>query len=82
MSSKNKTTVGTPWGEISYSGKLDENTELTMPNGKQIPFYSLISHTQGDCLPYFAEPKAAEPAKVTKSLEEALAEVKLEWIEE
>ena len=53
-----------------------------MPNGKQIPFYSLISHTQGDCLPYFAEPKAAEPAKVTKSLEEALAEVKLEWIEE
>jgi hypothetical protein len=80
--STRKTTVDTPWGEISYSGKLDENTELTMPNGKQIPFYSLISHTQGDCLPYFVEPKAAEPAKVTKSLEEALADVQLEWIEE
>jgi len=53
-----------------------------MPNGKEIPFYSLISHTQGDCLPYFVNPTTAESAKVTKSLEEALADVKLEWIEE
>ncbi len=81
MSSKTK-TVDTPWGEISYSGELNEETLLTMPNGKQIPFYSLISHTQGDCFPYFVEPTSAEPAKVTKSLEEALADVKLEWIEE
>lgn len=28
------------------------------------------------------KPVAAESAKVTKSLEEALADVKLEWIEE
>lgn len=80
--SNQKTTVDTPWGEISYSGKLDESTQLTMPNGKEIPFYSLISHTQGDCLPYFVNPTTAESAKVTKSLEEALADVKLEWIEE
>ena len=80
--SSNRKTVDTPWGEISYSGKLSEKTLLTMPNGKEIPFYSLISHTQGDCLPYFVEPATPEPAKVTKSLEEALADVKLEWIEE
>jgi hypothetical protein len=80
--SNQKTTVETPWGEISYSGKLDENTQLKMPNGKEIPFYSLISHTQGDCLAYFVEPATPKPAKVTKSLEEALADVKLEWIEE
>lgn len=77
-----KTTVDTPWGKISYVGKLDEDTQLTMPNGTEIPFYSLISHTQGDCLPYFVEPATSKPDKVTKSLEEALADVKLEWIEE
>jgi hypothetical protein len=76
--SNRKVTVDTPWGEISYSGELDESTLLTMPDKKQIPFYSLISHTQGDCLPYFD----AKSAKVTKSLEDALADVKLEWIEE
>ena len=82
--SNRKITVDTPWGEISYSGNLDEKTQLTMPNGKEIPFYSLISHTQGDCLAYFVKSATpeAKPAKVTKSLEQALADVKLEWIEE
>lgn len=81
--SNQKTQLDSPWGKISYSGELTEQTLLTMPNGSEIPFYSLISHTQGDCLPYFKSgTPEAKPAKVTKSLEEALAKVKLEWIEE
>lgn len=58
-------TVDTPWGRISYKGNLSENTLLTMPNGKQIPFYSFISHTQGDCLAYFSSDAMAKSDTVT-----------------
>jgi hypothetical protein len=54
---QSKVIIETPYGEISYSGELNEQTLMTMPNGIEIPFYSLISHTNGDCLPFFVQPK-------------------------
>ena len=50
---QSKVIVETPYGEISYSGELNEQTLMTMPNGFEIPFYSLVSHTNGECLSYF-----------------------------
>ena len=52
-----ETIVETPWGKMSYSGELTEKTMLTLPTGQKIAFYSLISRTNGACLPYFVEPK-------------------------
>ncbi len=80
--SSNKITVETPWGEISYSGKLDEKTVLTMPNGNKIPFYSFISHTQGDCLPYFVKPESDKTDKVSLPNDDIWDKLQFEWVEE
>lgn len=58
-------TIDTPWGRISYKGNLSESTLLNMPNGRRIPFYSLISHTQGDCLAYFQSNSTGKSDTVT-----------------
>lgn len=76
----NRLTVDTPWGKISYAGELSEKTLMRMPDGKEIPFYSLISHTQGDCLPYFAEPKT--PVIKTATIDDILDNLEFEWLEE
>lgn len=77
----NRETVDTPWGKISYSGKLDEKTMLTMPDGGKIPFYSLISHTQGDCLPYFVT-RNDKTDKVSMPDDDLWDNLEFEWIEE
>lgn len=46
--------IQTPIGRIAWRGRLEEATMLTMPDGKQVRFYSLISMTNGACFDWFA----------------------------
>lgn len=45
-----RSSCETPLGQVTWEGVLTETTPITMPDGRTIPFYSLISHTNGECL--------------------------------
>jgi hypothetical protein len=37
----------TPIGVISWDGTLNEETKIVLPNGTKVPFYTLVSQTNG-----------------------------------
>jgi hypothetical protein len=69
----NKITIKNPdTGKVQTISQTEFNQFMSMTNGQVLQW--VVSDKQLS--------QKSKPAKVTKSLEEALADVKLEWIEE
>ena len=48
-----ETVIDTPQGKMSWHGELNEHTAITLPNGRVVSFYSIISMTNGACFEWF-----------------------------
>jgi hypothetical protein len=69
----NKITIKNPdTGKVQTISQTEFNKFMSMTNGQVLQWV----------VPDKQLSQESKPAKVTKSLEEALADVKLEWIEE
>lgn len=47
-------SFSTPIGVLSWDGNLAEDTLITFPDGAEVPFYSVISQTNGAALEWLS----------------------------